>query len=69
MKDRKIERVTHYEYDENGELKNMTINETITNPSDEECGIKTEITFSDVSLAIAGLGLCLTAISTIIKHK
>lgn len=38
MKEKKIERETHYEYDENGELTSMTIHETITNPNCDDCG-------------------------------
>lgn len=43
MKERKIERETHYEYSADGELSSMTINETITNPSCKDCGLIDEV--------------------------
>lgn len=81
MKDRKIERVTHYEYDEKGELTSMTVNETITNPDCEDCGlvdegelmtgeleVDTEHSFADIAFGLAALGLCATAMVAILKR-
>ena len=76
-----IVRETHYKYDENEKLTSMTVNETITNPgsscSCEEGELMTgqiEFTkdgpdFADVALALAGIGLCLTAVVSIFKRN
>lgn len=80
-----IVRDTHYEYDEKGNLTSMTINETITNPRIDPCQscpceegelmtseidfTEDGVAFSNVALALAGLGLCLTAVATIFKRR
>ena len=80
-----IVRDTHYEYDEKGNLTSMTINETITNPRIDPCEscpcedgelLTSEIdftadgpTFADAALALAGVGLCLTAVAAIFKRR
>lgn len=80
MKDRKIERETHYEYYENGEISNMTVHETITNPSCEDCGLideaetmtgeleaTTEHSFADIAFGLSAIGLTVAAIAAIFK--
>lgn len=80
-----IVRDTHYEYDKDGNLTSMTIGETITNPHADPCEncpceegalltdeiefTRDEPTFADAALALAGLGLCLTALATIFKRR
>ena len=78
-----IVRESHYEYDKDGNLTAMTVNETVTNPNPcgacpcEEGELLTSeidfteggIAFSDVALALAGFGLCLTGIATIFKRR
>ena len=74
-----IVRETHYEYDENEKLTSMTVHETITNPNDAdtdegevltgELEISIEHIFHDVALALAGLGLCLTAVASVLRHR
>ena len=80
-----IVRESRYEYDKDGNLTTMTINETITNPNIDPCDggpceegqfLSSEvdftedgIAFADVALALAGLGLCLTAVTTIFKRS
>lgn len=80
MKDRKIERETHYQYDEKGELTSMTVHETITNPSCEDCGlideaetmtgeleVATEHSFADIAFGLAAIGLTVATIVAIFK--
>ena len=80
MKEKKIERETHYEYDEKGELTSMTIHETITNPNCDDCGlideaetmtgeldVATEHSFADIAFGLAAIGLTVAAIATIFK--
>ena len=82
MKERKIERETHYEYGADGELSSMTVNETITNPSCEDCGLideaKTvtgeleatvEHNFADIAFSLAAIGLAVAAIATVFKKN
>ena len=85
MNDRKIERETHYEYNEKGELTSMTIHETITNPSCEDCDciddtddaelmtgeieVKTEHSFADIAFGLAAIGLTVAAIAAIFKKE
>lgn len=80
-----IVRESRYEYDKDGNLAVMTINETITNPNIDPCDscpceegelltseidfTEDGIAFADVALALAGLGLCLTAVATIFKRR
>lgn len=76
---------SRYEYDKDSNLTVMTINETITNPHIGPCNdcpceegelLTSEVdftedkpTFADAALALAGLGLCLSAIATIFKRR
>lgn len=82
MENERIERETHYKYDENEKLVSMTVHETITNPcyNCEDCDdgelmtgeiefTEDKPTLSDVAMALASIGLCLTAVATIIKHR
>ena len=74
-------RETHYEYGENEKLTSMTINETITNPcggcvcdkgelvTDEVEVAELGPTFTEVALALIGLGVSLSAIASIFKHR
>lgn len=82
MKERTIERETHYKYDENDKLTSMTVHETITNPSCEECGldddiddaemmtgeieVKTEHGFADIAFGMVSIGLVVAAIGMVV---
>ena len=80
MKERKTERETHYQYDEKGELTSMTVHETITNPSCDDCGlideaktmtgeleVATEHSFADIAFGLATIGLTVAAFAAIFK--
>lgn len=74
-------RETHYEYGENEKLTSMTINETITNPCGGcACGegelatgeiefIEERPTFTEVALALVGLGVSLASIAFIFMRN
>ena len=82
MKERKIERETHYEYGADGELSSMTVNETITNPGCEDCGLideaetltgeleaTVEHSFADIAFGLAAIGLTVATIAAIFKKE
>ena len=79
MKERRIERETRYEYNENGEVTSSTTHETITEPACDTCDfddaemmtgeldVTSETSFADVAFWLAAIGLTIAAIAAVFK--